>query len=117
MAVIMMLPDINPLLRRFNGKIGLRGLYHILFHKNEVKGVRGVLFGVKKPYQKLGLPVVAFDHMNKVIQSSKQYEYVEYGWTLEDNDSVNQFIIETGAAVRNRYRIYRRSMNQAGDSN
>lgn len=115
-AVIMMLPDINPLLRRLNGKIGLRGLYHILFHKNEVKGVRCVLFGVKKPYQKLGLPVVAFDHMDRVLRIEKHYEYAEYGWTLEDNYSINQFVIETGAAVHNRYRIYRRAMNEAGES-
>jgi hypothetical protein len=114
-GVIMILPDINPLLRHFDGKIGLRGLYHILFHKHEVKGLRGVLFGVKKRYQKLGLPVVAFDHLNKVLRGRTDYEYLEFGWNLEDNDAINKFEIEAGAKIRNRYRIYRRAV--AGTAN
>jgi len=114
-GVVMILPDINPLLRRFDGKIGLRGLYHILLHKHEVKGLRGVLFGVKKPYQRLGLPVVAFDHLNKLLREKTDYEYLEFGWNLEDNDAINKFEIEAGAKIHNRYRIYRRSIPGTAD--
>ncbi|MBI4962822.1 MAG: acyl-CoA N-acyltransferase [Desulfomonile tiedjei] len=107
-AVVMMIPDINPLLRLFNGKIGLRGLYHMLFSKNGINGVRGALFGVKKPYQKLGFPVVVFDQMVKVLRGRPEYRYLEFGWTLEDNASINQFVVETGGKFHNRYRIYRK---------
>jgi len=114
-GVVMILPDINPLLRRFNGKIGLRGLYHILFHKHEVKGLRGVLFGVKKRYQKLGLPVIAFDHLNRIIREKTDYQYLEFGWNLEDNNAINKFEIEAGAKIRNRYRIFRRAIPGAAN--
>jgi hypothetical protein len=109
-GVMMMLPDINPLLKRLNGRIGVRGLYHYLFHRNDIKGLRAILFGIKKPYQRLGLPLVAFNHLVHLVRDQSKYEYVEFGWTLEDNDNVNSFLIHGGAKIRNRYRIFRRSV-------
>lgn len=108
-GVAMVLPDVNPLLKRLNGRIGLTGLLKIALYKKEITGLRGVLFGIRKAYQKLGLPLVAFDYMNRTGRS-KNYQYLELGWNLEDNNAINQFDQEVGGRIIKRYRIYRKEI-------
>jgi hypothetical protein len=108
-GVGLVVPDINPLLRRLNGQMGLLGLIKIALYKKEIKGLRAMLFGVRKNYQKLGLPLVAFDYMNRTSRQ-KNYQYLELGWNLEDNDSINQFDLEVGGKPLKRYRIYRKDL-------
>jgi hypothetical protein len=110
-GVALVLPDINPLLKRLNGRIGLTGLLKIALYKREIKGLRGVLFGIRKAYQKLGLPLVAFDYMNRTGRS-KNYQYMELGWNLEDNHAINQFDREVGGRIIKRYRIYRKEISE-----
>src|SRR5271157_761620 len=67
-GICIILPDINPLLKRLNGRIGISGLLKILLHKHEIKGIRGLVMGFKKSHQKLGLPLLAFDHLNRILR-------------------------------------------------
>lgn len=108
-GVAMVLLDFNPLLKRFNGKIGLSGVLKYLLYRKEVRGLRGALFGVKKEYQRLGLPLVAFDHLYRVLAGNMDYDYLEFGWNLEDNDAINKLELEGGARIHKKYRIYRKS--------
>ncbi len=62
-GVCVILPDINPLLKRLNGRIGLPGLLKFLLYRREITGLRGLLFGVKEKYRQLGLPLLAFRHL------------------------------------------------------
>ncbi|MFH1112489.1 MAG: acyl-CoA N-acyltransferase [Pseudomonadota bacterium] len=105
-GVVMVLPDMNPLLKRLNGKIGLTGVFKYLLYKREIRGIRGTIFGVKKKYQKLGLPLVAFDHLRTVLKGNRNYDYLEFGWNLEDNEAINKFEEAVGARVYKRYRIF-----------
>ena len=110
-GVCIMLPDINPVLKKLNGKIGLFGLLKALFYRKRVQGVRGLAMGFKQSHQKLGLPLVAFDHLNRLWESKPQYKYVEFGWNLEDNDDINKFEIELGCRIYKRYRIFRKELS------
>lgn len=106
-AAVLICPlDVNPVLKKLNGKIGVKGLYHLLRAKKEIRGLRLMLFGVKKAYWKTGVPLVAFDYCLKFLEN-KHYDYIEMGWTLEDNHSVNQLARETGGRRLKTYRIYR----------
>lgn len=109
-GVVMVIPDVNPLLKRLNGKIGLSGVFKYLLYKREIRGLRGIIFGVKKKYQKLGLPLVAFDHLRKILKGNMDYDYLEFGWNLEDNDAINKFEKEIGAHVYKRYRMFGKSL-------
>lgn len=103
----IIIPDINPVLKRLNGKIGVLGLLKIPMYKKEIVGLRGLLFGFKRSHQKLGLPLVAFDHLNRLRTEKKpHYQYLEFGWNLEDNHDINQFEMDLGARIWKRYRIY-----------
>jgi hypothetical protein len=109
-AACVIFPDINPLLKRFNGRIGLTGLLKFLMYRQEIKGLRCLIFGVKEKYQQLGLPMLAFHHIFEVVRKKEKYQYLELGWTLEDNESINSLAEEAGAKRYKKYRIFRKSL-------
>ena len=96
-AVCVIFPDINPLLKRLNGRIGLLGLLKVLIYRREIKGLRLLMFGIKEKYRQLGLPLLAFHHIYEIAREQMKYQYLEMGWTLEDNESINALIEEAGA--------------------
>jgi hypothetical protein len=108
-GVTVALPDIGPLLKRLNGKIGLLGIFKVLFYKHEIRGVRVLAMGFKKTHQGLGLPILVCDHLVKVWER-KSFDYVELGWNLEDNYDIIKIELEFGARVYKRYRIFRKDL-------
>jgi hypothetical protein len=109
-AFCVIFPDINPLLKRLNGRIGLTGVLKFLMYRREINGLRLLMFGVKEKYRQLGLPMLAFHHIYEVVRKKEKYHYLELGWTLEDNESINSLIEEAGAKRYKKYRIFRKSL-------
>jgi len=52
--------------------------------------------------------MLAFQHIYKVAREKKKYHYLELGWTLEDNESINSLVEEAGAKRYKKYRIFRK---------
>lgn len=112
-GVAVVIPDINPLLKRLNGKIGLLGWLKFLLYRREINGLRGLIFGIRKKYRQLGLPLLAFDHLFRTLHENpkyKGYQYIELGWNLEDNDLINQWYLDGGVKVNKRFRIYQKEL-------
>lgn len=109
-GVCVVLPDINPLLKRFNGRIGLSGLLKILLYRREITGLRALLFGIKEKYRQLGLPLLAIRHLYEAARKKGKYRSLELGWTLEDNESINSLVEEAGARIHKKYSIYRKAL-------
>jgi GNAT superfamily N-acetyltransferase len=109
-AVCVIFPDINPLLKRLNGRIGLLGLLKALLYRRKINGLRLLMFGVKEKYRQLGVPMLAFHHIYEVVRKKGKYQYLEMGWTLEDNEAVNTLAVEASARPYKRYRIFRKSL-------
>lgn len=109
-AVCVIFPDVNPLLKRLNGRIGLTGLFKALIYRGEIKGLRLLMFGIKEKYRQLGLPMLAFHHIYEIAREKKKFQNLEMGWTLEDNESINSLIEEAGAKRYKKYRIFRKSL-------
>jgi hypothetical protein len=109
-AACVILPDINPMLKRLNGRIGLMGLLKFLLYRREIKGLRLVLFGIKEKYRQLGLPMLAFHHIYEIVREKKKFQYLEMGWTLADNESINSLAEEAGAKPYKKYRIFGKSL-------
>jgi hypothetical protein len=112
-AVCVIFPDVNPLLKRLNGKIGLLGIFKALIYRREITGLRLLMFGIKEKYRQLGLPMLAFQHIYEVAREKKNYQDLEMGWTLEDNESINFLTEETGAKKYKTYRIFRKPLGDA----
>lgn len=109
-AFCLVFPDINPLLKRFNGRIGLLGPLKYLLYRHEINGLRLMMFGIKEKYRQLGLPMLAFHHIYEVIREKGKYQYMEMSWTLEDNEPINGLIADAGARIYKKYRIFRKSL-------
>jgi hypothetical protein len=110
-AFCVIFPDINRLLKRLNGRIGLLGLLKALIYRREISGLRLLMFGVKEKYRQLGIPMLAFHHIYELVRQKKgKYRSLELGWTLEDNEAVNTLALEAGARPYKRYRIFRKSL-------
>jgi len=110
-AFCLVFPDINPLLKRLNGRVGLLGVLKYLLYKKEIKGLRLFMFGIKEKYRQMGLPMLAFHHIYEVVREKKRYRYMEMGWTLEDNKAINSLIEEAGAKSYKKYRIFRKTLS------
>ncbi len=109
-GVCLILPDVNPLLKHFNGRMGISALIKKHLYWPEVTGMRGLMLGVKEQYHQMGVPIVVFDHLMRALRSKEQYQYLELGWNLEDNQAINRLYEEGGAKPLKRYRIYRKDL-------
>jgi hypothetical protein len=109
-AVCVIFPDINPLLKRLNGRIGIMGLLKAILYRREIRGMRLLIFGVREKYRQMGIPMLAFHHIYEVVRKKGKYCYLELGWTLEDNESINSLAEEAGAKAYKKYRIFRKSL-------
>jgi hypothetical protein len=109
-AVCVIFPDINPLLKRLNGRIGPLGPLKVLLYRREITGLRCLMFGIKDKYRQLGIPMLAFHHIFEVVRKKDKYRSLELGWTLEDNEAVNTLAVEAGARPYKRYRVFRKSL-------
>jgi len=112
-AVCVIFPNVNPLLKRLNGSIGLLGIIKALLYRREITGLRLIMFGIKEKYRQLGLPMLAFQHIYEVARQKKGFKDLEMGWTLEDNESINFLTEETGAKRYKTYRIFRKPLGDA----
>jgi len=109
-AFCVIFPDINPLLKRLNGRIGLMGWMKFFMYRRETTGLRLLMFGIKEKFRQLGLPMLAFQHIYEIARKQKKYQNLEMGWTLEDNESINSLIEDAGAKMYKKYRIFRKSL-------
>jgi hypothetical protein len=109
-GVCFILPDMNPLLKRFNGRLGLAALIQKHRYWSEIKGLRGLIFGVKEEYRQMGVPFVAFNYLMELLKKKENYQYLELGWNLEDNQAINRFFEEGGVRPHKRHRIYRKEL-------
>jgi GNAT superfamily N-acetyltransferase len=109
-AFCVIFPDVNPLLKRLNGRIGLTGVLKFLVYRREINGLRLLMFGVKEKYRQLGVPMLAFHHIYEVVRKKRKYRYLELGWTLEDNEAINALAVEASAKPYKRYRIFSKSL-------
>lgn len=109
-AGMVALPDMNPLLKKLNGKMGLLAPWHYLRSREEIRrGYRIMLFGILPAYRLRGLPLLLFDDMMARAESAG-FEWVEGSWVLEDNAAIDDLIEDFGGHIAKRYRIYRRDI-------
>ncbi len=108
---MLALPDMNPLLKRLDGKLGLSTPWHFWCTRNELRShYRLLLFGIREEYQLTGLPLLVLDFMLEAIKSNPHLSTVEGSWSLEDNVAINDLIEDFGGVLTKRYRIYRREL-------
>jgi hypothetical protein len=108
---VVALPDMNPLLKRLNGKIGITAPWHWWRALPEIRsGCRTILFGIKDTYRLMGLPLLLFDLLLETMRKNPRFQWVEGSWVLEDNTSTNDLLEDFSGRITKRYRIYRQEI-------
>jgi hypothetical protein len=120
-AFELMLPDINQLLRYFNGKINLWGKLKVgLIGKKRIfTRARIVIMGVKPHFQKSGIESALFWHMDTVMKKNLQYKEIELSWVGDFNPKMRALHEAVGGKFSKRhitYRKYFREDSAAGRS-
>ncbi len=108
---MLALPDLNPLLKRLNGRIGLSAPWHWWRTREHLRSTyRLLLFGIKEKYRLMGLPLLLLDYMLELGKKHPYFTSVEGSWSLEDNTAVNDMMEDFGGIMTKRYRIYRKEL-------
>jgi GNAT superfamily N-acetyltransferase len=110
-AGMVALPDMNPLLKRLNGRPGISAPWHWLRTREQIRsGYRIMLFGIRPEYRLLGLPSLLLDYLFEKARENPYFQWVEGSWMLEDNVAVNDLLEDFSGTISKRYRIYRREI-------
>ena len=112
---IVVLPNLNEVLARLNGKLlplGWLQIYNAM-KKYDFRTGRVPLMGVRKPYQNspLGL-TLALMVCNAARTSARKLgiEAVEMSWILENNKGMRSILDNIGSKEYKRYRIYEKNL-------
>lgn len=108
-GVAITLPDLNFVLKKLNGKLGPVQLLKFLYYKRKIKGLRSIIFGLKKEYRRTGINVVLY-YETEVRGAKIGYESCEMSWNLEDNDMINRFDEAVGGKLYKKYRLFEKSL-------
>lgn len=108
-GVSITLPDLNFVLKKLNGKLGPIELLKFLYYKKKIKGLRSLVFGLKKEFRRTGINVVLY-YETEVRGAKLGYEWCEMSWNLEDNDMINRFDEAVGGKLYKKYRLYEKSL-------
>lgn len=81
------IPDLNQYFKKFNGKFGIIEKIKLLNMKRKgvCKRFTGIAFGVVPKYQGLGIDAFMIREGSEYIQSARNYERYEMGWTGDWN--------------------------------
>lgn len=101
----MVLPDLNPALRKANGRLLPFGLIKILLERRKCKGLRMPLMGVLKKYRHMGIDAVFYVRTEEAGRK-KGYTHGELSWILESNTAARGVVEKIGAKQYKTYRIY-----------
>lgn len=106
------MPNLNPVLKRMNGRLFPLGLAKFLWHtkiKRSVDSVRIMATGVVHKFQKIGIDNIFYVETYRVGRS-RGYKWGELSWILEDNHLINRALTDLGARLYKRYRLYEKPL-------
>ena len=87
-AFFVMLPDINQVFKRFNGKLNLWNKLRFLFLKNTkiINRARVTIMGVVPKFQGVGIESAIFWHLREpVLEKRPHYKEIEISWVGDFN--------------------------------
>jgi hypothetical protein len=114
-GVALALPNLNALVKDFDGKLFPLGLPKLLWRLKVEgpKSARLILLGIRKEWRTTrryaGLSAFLYAEMNDGGRKIGIREG-ELGWTLEDNGRINAGIQTMGAKIYKKYRVYEKSL-------
>ncbi len=110
-AFLFMVPDINQIIKKFNGKLNLWNkirFYYLFKTKKVINRGRVIIMGVAPKYQRYGLESGIFWCLNEVMQKKrKYYEEIELSWVGDFNPKMEALHKSVGGVFGKKHITYR----------
>ncbi len=89
-ALFVMVPDINQVLQKLNGKLNFINMLKFLYYKKRktITRTRILIMGVVPKFQKSGIESAIFWHQDKLMKKKPQYTEVELSWAGDFNPKI-----------------------------
>jgi hypothetical protein len=115
-GVALAIPNLNEASRDLNGRLFPFGFLKLLWRLKvrRVRSGRLVILGIKREFRTRKYAGLAYLLCDEIYRGATErgYEWAEFGWTLEDNNAINNIIQKVRAERYKVYRIYEKSLTQ-----
>lgn len=108
-AIYLMFPDLNQILKHLNGKMNLFSMIKFLYlrkHKT-ITRAKGLLMGVIPKYQNHGIESAFILQIRKAFDKKPHYTEVEFSWVADFNPKMRKIFISVGSIPVKNYITYR----------
>jgi hypothetical protein len=108
-AIYLMYPDVNQILKKLNGKLNLPALIKFLYLKKKetMTRARAVLMGVIPQFQGMGIESAMALEVYRAMKRKPQYREVELSWVADFNPKMRKLWFALGAVPAKHYITYR----------
>jgi hypothetical protein len=89
-AIFVMIPDLNQILKKLNGKLNLWSMLKLLWYKkrNAMNRTRSIIIGISPKYQRSGIDAAIFWHLRPVMYSKPWFKEMELSWAGDFNPKI-----------------------------
>lgn len=89
-ALFVMIPDINQIFRKLNGKLNLWNMLRFFYYKKRkiINRTRILIMGVVPKYQRSGVESAIFWHQDKLMKKKPRYREIELSWAGDFNPKI-----------------------------
>jgi hypothetical protein len=116
---MIMIPDINLILKYLNGKLNLPGILKYLYYKNTVKMDRGriTILGTSPKYQNSGVESCIFYVLDQAIDQRKTHiDEIEISWVGDFNPKMQSLLQATQSKPAKKHVTYRKLFDPAAEA-
>jgi hypothetical protein len=108
-AIYVMFPDLNQILKHLNGKLNLFSMIKFLYLKKTktMTRAKGMLMGVIPKYQNLGIESAFLLNVRKILEKKPHYHEVEFSWVADFNPKMRKIFVSVGGVPVKNYKTYR----------
>jgi hypothetical protein len=108
-AIYLMFPDLNQILKQLDGKLNLFNMLKFLYLKKRktMTRAKGLLMGVIPKYQGLGIESAFILKISKVLEKKPHYHEIEFSWVADFNPKMRKIFISVGCVPVKNYITYR----------
>ncbi len=113
-AFLIQFPDVNQIIRFFNGKLHLWNKLKFIWlkYRKTMTRTRIVIMGVKPKYQRYGIESGIFWHLDKVMKHKPHITELELSWVGDFNPKMRALHESVGATFAKRHITYRKIFSE-----
>jgi hypothetical protein len=108
-AIYLMYPDVNQILKKLNGKLDLFSMLKFLYLKKKktMTRARGVLMGVVPKFQGMGVESGIILNIAGAMARKPHYTEIEFSWVADFNPKMRKIFMAVGSVPAKHYITYR----------